>query len=255
MTPRSTRLAGDARAGCVRRVLQYPAPPVEGFEERLGGGDPLRCTPQGGMVFHVLHKGLQTRRIGCSVLLALCSVVLAGCGSDSDSPAPAAAPASTGPAASVAPSATPTSATSGTVSGPCPISAEALSAATSMRWELRERQENRALETLPAIRATVCVFTAGAALQAFGDPLVFRTDVVTGRDAATVRQDFTDTCGSTGGTTRASGGGSVCDRTGVVVEGSKGDGNRIVLAAIVNADTSTAATLTPAFTRIMDALR
>jgi hypothetical protein len=207
------------------------------------------------MVFHVLHKNLQKRRIGCSVVLALCLVALAGCGSDSDSPAPAAQTASTEPAASGAPSGAPTTAGGVTAPGSCPISAEALSAATSLRWELRERQENRALETLPTIRATVCVFTAGAALQAFGDPLVFRTDVVTGRDTATVRQDFTDTCGSTGGTTRASGGGSVCDRTGVVVEGSKGDGDRIVLAAIVNADNSTAATLTPAFTRIMDALR
>jgi len=207
------------------------------------------------MVFHVLHRNLQKRRFGCSVVLALCSVVLAGCGSDSDSSAPAAPTASTGSAASVAPSATPTTASGLSAPGSCPISAEALSAATSLRWDLRERVENRALETLPTIRATVCVFTAGAALQAGGDPLVFRTDVVTGRDSATVRQDFTDTCRSVGGTTRASGGGSVCDQGGVVVEGSKGEGDRIVLAAIVNADISTATTLTPAFTRIMDSLR
>jgi len=47
----------------------------------------------------------------------------------------------------------------------------------------------------------------------------------------------------------------VCDRNGVVVDGSRGEGDRVVLASIVNADNSTAATLTSAFTRIMDAPR
>lgn len=207
------------------------------------------------MVIHVLDENDRKRRIGCSVVFAVCSVLFAGCGSDSDSPAPAAPPASTGPGASIGSSGTPTTASVATVAGSCPISADALSTATALRWELRERLENHALETLPTIRATVCVFTAKAAVQSGGDPLVFRTDVVTGRDTALVRNDFGDTCGSIGGALRASGGGSVCDRKGVVVEGSKGEGDRIVLASIVNADNSTATTLTPAFTRIMDALR
>jgi hypothetical protein len=111
------------------------------------------------------------------------------------------------------------------------------------------------LETNPSIRATVCVFTAAAAQQSGGDPLVFRTDLVTGRDAAAVRREFTDTCGAVGGVTRSAGGGSVCDRNGVVVEGFKGDDDRVVAAAFVNADNSTAARLTPTFTKILEAVR
>jgi len=38
-------------------------------------------------------------------------------------------------------------------------------------------------------RTTVCVLTAGAYLQSGGDPLVFRTDVVTGSATAEVRMD------------------------------------------------------------------
>jgi hypothetical protein len=130
-----------------------------------------------------------------------------------------------------------------------------LSTATSVRWELTERRENHPLETSESIKATVCLFTAGAAQQSGGDPLVFRTDVVTGRDTAAVRRDFGDTCGTIGGVTRPSGGGSVCDRNGVVVDAIKGEGDRVVVASFINADNSTAATLTPAFSKILDALR
>jgi hypothetical protein len=216
---------------------------------------PCADAAQGAMVLHVRLENDRKRRIGCSVMFALWSVLITGCGSDSDSSTPDAPPASAGPAASIASSGTPTTGDGATATGSCPISADALSTATALRWELRERRENHALETLPTVRATVCVFTAGAAVQSFGDPLVFRTDVVTGRDTAQVRNDFSDTCGSIGGAMRASGGGSVCDRQGVVVEGLKGEGDRVVLASIVNADNSTATTLTPAFTRIMEALR
>lgn len=52
-----------------------------------------------------------------------------------------------------------------------------------------------------SIRASVCVFTAAASQQFGGDPLVFRTDVVTGRDAATVRRDFGTNCGLVSGLT------------------------------------------------------
>ena len=99
------------------------------------------------------------------------------------------------------------------------------------------------------------MFTAAGSPQLGGDPLVFRTDVVTGRDAATVRADFGTTCGSVGGVTKPAAGGSVCDANGVVVEGMKGDGDRVVLAGFVNADNSTAARLTPAFTKVLDAVR
>ncbi len=182
------------------------------------------------------HRG----RIGPCLLMATWAVMLAACGSGSNSAAPS------GPAATAG---------GATSSGGCPISADALSTATSLRWEQKERLENRPLETNESIKATVCIFTAAAELQAGGDPLVFRTDVVTGRDAATVRGDFAQTCRDAKGTTRPSGGGTVCDVNGVIVEGIKGEGDRVVDAYIVNADTSTAARLTPAFAKIVGAIR
>jgi hypothetical protein len=187
-------------------------------------------------------------------------VVFPACGSDSDSdsPTPAAPATSSGPTSTGAPATSGSPSTTGAAapaSAGCPISADALSTATSLRWEQRERRENMPLETDPSIRATVCVFTAAAAPQFGGDPLVFRTDVVTGRDTAAVRREFADTCAAVSGVTRPGGGGSVCDRNGVVVEGIKGEGDRVVALAFVNADNATAARLTPAFTRILEAVR
>jgi hypothetical protein len=181
--------------------------------------------------------------------------MLAACGSDSDSSDTGSAAASDAPATSAAPSGPATTAGGATSSGSCPISADALSTATSLRWEQRERRENQPLETKEPIKATVCVFTAASERQSGGDPLVFRTDVVTGRDATTVRSEFAETCRDLSGTTRTSGGGTVCDGKGVIVEGIKGEGDRVVAAYFVNADTSTAARLTPAFTIIVDAIR
>lgn len=189
------------------------------------------------------------------VMVAACTSVLVGCGSDGDSSEPSPSAASTAPQTSAAAAGTATTTGGSATSGGCPVSADALSTATSLRWELRERRENHPLETNESIRATACVFTAATAQQSGGDPLVFRTDVVTGRDSATVRREFNETCGTVGGVTRPSGGGSVCDRNGVIVEGIRGEGDRVVAAAFVNADTSTAARLTPAFTRILDAIR
>jgi hypothetical protein len=181
------------------------------------------------------------------------------CGSSSDpDPNTAAPPPSTvsgGPATSAAPAAPATTTGASPSAAGCPITVDALATATSLRWELRDRRENYQLETIDNVKATVCVFTAGAALQFGGDPLVFRTDVVTGAASAVVRQDFTATCASISGVVKASAGGSVCDRNGVVVEGMKGEGDRVVLASFVNADNSTATTLTPAFTKVLDAVR
>jgi hypothetical protein len=192
-----------------------------------------------------------------SLVVTSLAVLATACGSDSDSTSTAGAPttASGGPASSAATGAPPTTSGGTTSSGGCPISADALSTATSLRWEQRDRQENRPMETNPSIRSTVCIFTAGAALQQGGDPLVFRTDVVTGSGTSTVRQEFSTTCTSISGATKASGGGTVCDVKGVVVEGYKGEGDRVVLAGLVNADNSTAASLTTAFSKVMDALR
>lgn len=196
------------------------------------------------------------------VIAASLTTVLsvAACGSGSDAPEPAAPSASGAPATSAAsvtpaaPAASPASAPPADASG-CPISVDALGTVTSLRWELGQRQENRPLETSASIRATVCVFTAAGLTQLGGDPLVFRTDMVTGRDAATVRADFRTTCGSLGGAVKSAGGGSVCERGGAVVEGMKGEGDRVVLAEFVNADNATAARLTPAFTKVLDAVR
>jgi hypothetical protein len=208
----------------------------------------------------MLHSDRKTwlrRWLRRSLVLASSALLLTACGSDSDSESTA-APASTtsaGPATSAVSAAPPTTGAGAGASAGCPITVDALGSATSLRWELRDRQENHLLETSNSIRTTVCVFTAGAALQQGGDPLVFRTDVVTGSDAAVVRRDFAATCASINGATRASGGGSVCDRNGVVVEGLKGDGDRVVMAAFENADNAVAASLTPAFTKVLDALR
>ena len=195
------------------------------------------------------------RRIRHCLLATTWAVMLAGCGSGSESSDTGSPAASDAPATSAAPSGPATTAGGATSSGGCPISADALSTATSLRWEQRERRENQPLETKESIKATVCVFTAAAERQSGGDPLVFRTDVVTGRDATTVRGEFAKTCGDLSGSTRTSGGGTVCDGNGVIVEGIKGEGDRAVAAYFVNADTSTAARLTPAFTRIIDAIR
>lgn len=180
------------------------------------------------------------KRILPCLLMATWAVTLAACGSGSDSSAPPGPGKTGGGAAS---------------SGGCPISADALSTATSLRWEQKERLENRPLETNEAIKATVCLFTAEAELQSGGDPLVFRTDVVTGGDAATVRGEFAQQCKDASGTTQKSGGGTVCEANGVIVDGIKGEGDRVVSAYIVNADTSTATRLTPAFAKIIGAIR
>jgi hypothetical protein len=197
----------------------------------------------------------RTTRVRRYVLVAALTVMLTACGSDEDRSVSDTSAASTAPATSAATAGPATTAGSATAPGGCPLSVDALSTATSLRWELRERRENQPLETNESIRATVCVFTAAAAQQSGGDPLVFRTDVVTGSDAATVRREFDETCQSLSGVTRPAGGGSVCDRNGVVVEGIKGQGDRVVAASFVNADTSTASSLTPAFPRILDATR
>jgi len=199
---------------------------------------------------------------GVAILLGLAAFT--GCGSDSD-PEPSgstdgttvtsAATTGASPAATSSGGTSSGGTTSGAASGDCPISVEALATATSLSWRLREHRENHPQEVDESIIADVCVFTADDTVDSFGDPLVFRTDVVTGADAVTVRQRFTGTCTDFGGSVEPAGGGSVCRRNGIVVEGIKGEGDRVVEASFVNADTSTATTLTPVFERIVAALR
>lgn len=184
-----------------------------------------------------MHK----KKPGAVRTLALAAVsvlvVLAGCRSETKTPT------------SVA-----TSGQSPASSDGCPISAEALSAATSQAWELKERRENHPLETTESIKATICLFTTTTFRDQYGDPLSFRSDVVTGADAATVRSQFANSCSENGGATRQSAGGSVCERDGGVVEGIKGGGDRVVNAYFVNADKSMVPQLTSAFPKILAAI-
>jgi hypothetical protein len=168
-------------------------------------------------------------------------VVLAGCGPNPDT--------STKPNASGA-----TSGQSPASPDGCPISAKALSDATSQSWELSERRENHPLETSESTKATICLFTTTTFRDQYGDPLSFRSDVVTGADAATVRRQFADTCLENGGVTRQSAGGSVCERDAAVLEGIKGDGDRVVNAYFVNAHKAMAPALTSAFPKILAAV-
>jgi len=146
----------------------------------------------------------------------------------------------------------------GKSAGDCPLSAQDLSAATSLRWQLRERKDNYPLETAESIKATVCLYTAPDAPQTGGDPLALRTDTVTGADAATVRKGFTDTCTGSGGQVRDSAsaqGAVVCVRDGAVVDGIVGNATRVVSVELVNADKATAVKLTPAFDKVLAAVR
>lgn len=167
-------------------------------------------------------------------LLALTGVLLAGCGS------------SAGPAEGGGAAAAPAAAADG-----CPIAVDDLSAATSLTWKLREKREDHPLETAESIKATVCLYTAADAPQD-GDPLVLRADVVTGADAATVKDNFAKTCADNGGQVAKNG---TCERSGAVVEGLAGGGDRAVEVYLVNADKATAAKLTPSFPAILAAVR
>ncbi|MGW5685401.1 hypothetical protein [Nonomuraea sp. NPDC003754] len=136
----------------------------------------------------------------------------------------------------------------------CPLTPEALTEATSLRWELKERRDAYPLETAESIKATVCLFTSADAPQEGSDPLTMRVDLVEGADSATVRKSFTDTCTENGGSVRDSSGALICDRNGSVVEGLAGAGDRAINVYWVNADTSTAAKFTPVFGRILAAV-
>ena len=175
------------------------------------------------------------------VAVVLCAgAVLVGCGPDG------------GEASSGAPAGevTATGGDGGASEDGCPLTAEELSSATSLTWTLRERREDHPLETMESVKVTACLFTAPAAPQEGGDPLVARVDVVSPADADAVRSDFSSTCTEFGGAEQSAGGGTVCERDGVVVDGVIGD---LVVVSVVNADTATARKLTPSFAEILAA--
>jgi hypothetical protein len=126
------------------------------------------------------------------------------------------------------------------------------SAATALSWKLSTTKKDLPLETMESVKVTACVYTAAEAQQSGGDPLVLRVDVVDPKDAEVVRADFDSSCGRQGGTRRATAGGAVCDRDGVVVDGYTGN---LVLVLLVNADKEIAAKLTPSFEKVLAAAR
>jgi hypothetical protein len=141
--------------------------------------------------------------------------------------------------------------------GGCSLTAEELSKATSLSWELKEKRDDHPLETLESVKASVCLYTAADAPQAGSDPLVLRTDTVGGKDVAAVRQDFTDSCTGYDGKVRKSAavdGAVVCDRGGAVGEGLVESVDRLVSVYFVNADKSTATKLTKKFDAILAAV-
>lgn len=136
----------------------------------------------------------------------------------------------------------------GSSGGDCPLTEAELSSATSLAWKHRETKKDHQLETLDSVKVTACVFTAAEAVQLGGDPLVLRVDVVDAKDADVVRKNFSADCTDFGGSERAGGGGTMCDRNGTVVDGTIGN---LVVVEIVNADTKTAGQLTPSFEKIL----
>jgi hypothetical protein len=186
------------------------------------------------------------RAAGLFVMLAL-GLAAAGCGSSG--------PTTAGTPAAVAPGA-PEAAAASSAPGGCPLSAADLSSATGMTFELATTEPDRALETLPAVKALVCVFTSAEKVQAGGDPLVLRVDTVTGADASTVSAEFERSCTSNAGTVGDStvDDAQTCTSRGTTVEGNIDSGDRTVDVYFVNADNSTAAALTPTFDKVLDAV-
>ncbi|GAA1296329.1 hypothetical protein Psi02_12580 [Planotetraspora silvatica] len=179
------------------------------------------------------------------VTVVIAGAFLAGCGSTATPGESSASGASTKASAAAA---------AGDGQGKkvgCPLSAESLGQATSLKWELQEQLYDHPLETAESIKATVCLFTSAQAPQEGSDPLALRADVVLGADVARVRQAFGDSCSGFGGKLRDSGKGVVCERNKVVVEGLVGDDDRLVNVYLVNADKATATKLTPLFGKIV----
>jgi len=185
------------------------------------------------------------RTRGSLAIAAVCAAATA-CGSAAQQPEGG------GPASASAPAA-------GSASdGACPLSADDLSSATSLSWDLSDTRTDHPLETQDAVRATVCTFTTSDHPQSGGDPLVLRVDMVTGADAETAHGAFERTCTGNGGTVNdsvAAAGAQVCQRDGTVVEGAISGIGRTVNVYLVNADTTTKTRFTRSFDEILGAVR
>jgi hypothetical protein len=195
------------------------------------------------LIFREESRAVRIRRLVVVFLVLFgviaCSTPTAG----TPAPAPDSPPASAGAAAD-------TSANG----SECPLDAADLSSATALNWELRQTEADRPLETLQSVKANVCVLTTSDRPQEAGDPLVLRVDAVTGGDAARLRANFEESCTGYRGTvekSNATEGAEICRRDGSVIEGNIAGDDRAIDVYLVNADTDTAASLTPSFEKIL----
>jgi hypothetical protein len=140
--------------------------------------------------------------------------------------------------------------------GGCPLSAEDLSSASGLSFELRDTREDHPLETVEA-KGQVCVYTSSDRPQAAGDPLVLRVDTVTGAGADVLQSGFAATCVQAGGRLENADveGARVCDRSDSVTEGEIVGVDRTVDVYFVVVDRETAAVITPKFGQILAAVR
>jgi hypothetical protein len=182
-----------------------------------------------------------------AVLVAATALALfaSGCGSSPTAPTSVAAPTAPSEAAEPA-------------QGGCPLSAEDLSSATGMTWTLRATQPDHELETLPGVKADVCVLTTDDRPQPGGDPLGMRVDTAKGAHAERVRTEFTASCGRNGGTltdSSAASGARRCENETFLPDALLGDGDRAVEIYYVSADKATAKELEGSFDQVLAAVR
>ncbi|MFD9734976.1 hypothetical protein [Umezawaea sp. NPDC059074] len=178
---------------------------------------------------------------------ALCLLAVTACGpsATTGSPAPATkAPATAGSSPAEAANVPDTG---------CPLGVSDLSTATGLTFELGDTRQDHELETLPGVKANVCVYTSSTKPQDAGDPLVLRVDTVTGANAGTVKANFERSCTDNGGTLGESTvtNTRTCARGGNVIEGSINRTDRTVEVYFVNATTETAAALTEVFDKVL----
>jgi hypothetical protein len=127
-----------------------------------------------------------------------------------------------------------------------------------MTWTLRATQPDHELETLPGVKADVCVLTTNDRPQPGGDPLVLRVDTAKGGDAEKVRTGFAASCSRNGGTLKdssAASGARICDNETFLPDALLGAGDRAVEVYYVSADKATAKELEGSFDQVLAAVR
>jgi hypothetical protein len=188
---------------------------------------------------------IRVRVIRALAVPALAAALVA-CGGPAAAPAPS---TPVPPAAAGGPAATDDTAA-------CPLDVDDLDSATGLTWTLGRSIADHPLETVDGVTADVCVFTSADRPQMGGDPLVLRTDVVDGPQAARMRDEFASTCTGNGGTVAATSvdAATVCRSGGQAIEGQVAAGDRTVDVYVVAADQATASELTPSFEKVLAAV-